>query len=384
MSFHDQIRALAVRLPSILENTFTEEATKHFLIMPFIQSLGYNVFDHQEVVPEFDANVGTSTKYKLDYAILKDGKPVILIECKSTKDKLVGTDGWSQLFHYFVATDARIGVLTNGVIYRFYSDLDKPNRMDDKPFLEIDLLNLKDSLVEELRRITKDSFNREEVVSAAADLKYVGGIVEILAEQAIEPTEDFTRLFFGQLSPGKQFSPNAKVQFSDYTKRAFRHFIKEQFSKVLEQTDTESFKSISEGSTSLNHDLKLDESGGKVITTEEELQGFYIVKSILTQTVNLNRITYRDVQSYFGILLDDNNRKPICRLYFNNLSSMKIVLFDHGESEKQSEKIMIESLDDIYIYADRIRATVMYHENKKLVGNIIKESIPSELHTLMN
>lgn len=365
MSFHDQIRAIAARLSSILENTSTEEATKHFLIMPFIQALGYNVFDHQEVVPEFDANVGTSTKYKLDYAILKDGKPVILIECKSAKDKLNGTDGWSQLFHYFVATDARIGILTNGIMYRFYSDLDKPNKMDEKPFLEIDLLNLKDSLVEELRRITKDSFNRDEVVSAAADLKYVGGIVEILTEQSIEPTEEFTRFFFGQLSPNKQFSSNAKIQFADYTKRAFRHFIKDQFSKVLEKTDVERSYGTSEDLTSSNHDIKTNESEEKIVTTPEELQGFYIIKSILTGTIDLKRVTYRDVQSYFGILLDDNNRKPICRLYFNNLSSMKIMLFDSENGEKQNERIAIESLDKIYEYADRIRTIVKFHEDKK-------------------
>jgi predicted type IV restriction endonuclease len=379
MSFHDQIRALAARLSSILENTATEEATKHFLIMPFIQALGYNVFDHQEVVPEFDANVGTSTKYKLDYAILKDGKPVILIECKSAKDKLTGTDGWSQLFHYFVATDARIGILTNGIVYRFYSDLDKPNKMDDKPFLEIDLLNLKDSLVEELRRITKDTFDREEVVSAAADLKYVGGIVEILAEQAVEPTEEFTRFFFGQLSPGKQFSPSAKTQFSDYTKRAFRHFIKEQFSKVLEQTDVEPLHHSSEPVLGSTNGETADEADGKIITTEEELQGFYIVKAILTGTVDLSRVVYRDVQSYFGILLDDNNRKPVCRLYFNNLTSLKIVLFDHGDGEKQSERISIESLDRIYDYADRIRATVLHYENKKSIGTVSQENPTQEL-----
>jgi predicted type IV restriction endonuclease len=372
MSFHDQIRALAARLSSILENTSTEEATKHFLIMPFIQALGYNVFDHQEVVPEFDANVGTSTKYKLDYAILKDGKPVILIECKSAKDKLTGTDGWSQLFHYFVATDARIGVLTNGVIYRFYSDLDKPNKMDDKPFLELDLLNLKDSLLEELRGITKDSFNSEKVVSAAADLKYVGGIVEILDEQSCEPTEEFTRFFFGKLSPGKQFHPSAKTQFADYTKRAFRHFIKEQFSKVLEQTDLEPLhNNTSEGITISSNNVNIDEAEDKIITTEEELQGFYIIKSILANTVDLKRVTYRDVQSYFGILLDDNNRKPICRLHFNNIASMKIVFFDPGEGEK---KVAIESLDQIYMYADRIRETVMQYEGKKTVVNTTIEN----------
>jgi predicted type IV restriction endonuclease len=215
MSLQDQIRALADRAPGIIDEILTEEATKNFLIMPFIQSLGYNVFDPKELIPEFDANVGASKKYKLDYAILKEGKPIILIECKSAKDALAGDEGWSQLFHYFAATAARVAILTNGIVYRFYADLDEPNKMDKKPFLEIDLLNLKDSAVDELNRITKDTFQHDEVVAAATELKYVGGIVDLLTEQVVEPSEEFTKFFFAKLTPpGKTFTPNSKAQFA--------------------------------------------------------------------------------------------------------------------------------------------------------------------------
>ncbi len=148
---------------------------------------------------------------------------------------------------------------------------------------------------------------------------------------------------------------------------------------MLEQTDVEPLHHGAESLLGSGHSETSDEAGGKIITTEEELQGFYIVKAILTGTIDLSRVVYRDVQSYFGILLDANNRKQVCRFYFNNLSSLKIVLFDHGDGDKQSEKISIASLDQIYEYADRIRATVTHYETKKSGGNAPQENVVQEL-----
>jgi predicted type IV restriction endonuclease len=108
----------------------------------------------------------------------------------------------------------------------------------------------------------------------------------------------------------------------------------------------------------------------KIITTEEELEGYYIVKSILREVIEPSRIAYRDVQSYFGILLDNNNRKPICRLYFNNTSAKRLGLFEHGSDEKQEEKIFIENLNDIYKYAERLKLTAQ-HYDAGLAGNTV-------------
>lgn len=368
MDFAVQIKALASRIPTMISSLQTEEATKQVLILPFIQALGYNVFDLQEVIPEFDANVGTSRKYKLDYAILKDGKPIILIECKGVSDKLEKDDAYTQLFHYYAAVDARIGVLTNGVIYRFYADLDKQHVMDKKPFLEIDLLNLKDSLLEELKRITKSSFNVDEMISAATDMKYVGGILGILTEQMNSPSEDFTRIFFSRLCPEKVFAANAKNQFADYTQRALKQFVLDQVNISL---GASGFTSNASTSAEINTpSTSAEESGNKSsentsIFTEEERQAYYMIKAILHKVVVPSRVFYRDAQSYCGILLDDNNRKPICRLYFNNPKALKIGLFDHGSEEKQEQKVEIATLDDIYQFSDQLQATVGYYENAK-------------------
>jgi predicted type IV restriction endonuclease len=370
MDFTDQVKALAARMPNLLDSILTEEATKQYLIIPFIQALGYDVFDPREVFPEFDANVGASKKYKLDYAILQEGKPIILIECKWRGDTL--TEGYSQLFHYFSATNARIGVLTNGIIYRFYADLDKPNKMDDKPFLEIDMLSLKEPLVDELKKITKSAFNLEEMVSAATELKYVGGILGILTEQLSSPSEDLTKFFFSQSCPGKVFSPTAKAQFADYTKRALKQFIRDQLSHILDASGFTGSASLTVEPTPVIDSSSLsDDSEPKIITTEEELEGYHIVKSILREAIEPNRVAYRDVQSYFGILLDNNNRKPICRLHFNNLSAKKLGLFGQGGDDKQEEKIAIDNLNDIYKYADRLKATVQYYDAGAVVNTTV-------------
>ena len=137
MTFNDQIKALSQRVPNLKDHLKTEEATKNALVMPFIKALGYDVFNPQEVIPEFTADVGTKKGEKVDYAIMQDREITMLIECKKAKTDLSLAD-ISQLYRYFTVTKARIAVLTNGVQYRFYTDLDAPNRMDSRPFLELD------------------------------------------------------------------------------------------------------------------------------------------------------------------------------------------------------------------------------------------------------
>ena len=137
--------------------TPTEEATKTSLILPFIQMLGYDIFDPAEVVPEFTADIGIKRGEKVDYAIMQRGKPAILIECKKYGSSLA-EDAVSQLVRYFGVTDAHFGILTDGISYRFFSDLDQPNVMDPKPFFEFNVLSYSHKAVGELKRFTKEEF----------------------------------------------------------------------------------------------------------------------------------------------------------------------------------------------------------------------------------
>ncbi|HFL8707538.1 TPA: type I restriction endonuclease, partial [Escherichia coli] len=151
----------------------TEEATKNAFVMPFINNvLGYDVFDPTEVIPEFVCDIGTKKGEKIDYAILKNSEVQILIECKKIGDPL-NINHASQLFRYFHVTNARISILTNGQVYKFFTDLEAPNKMDEKPFLEIDLLDLDETVVPEIKKLTKSAFDLESIINAAGELKYV-------------------------------------------------------------------------------------------------------------------------------------------------------------------------------------------------------------------
>ncbi|HBM2737075.1 TPA: restriction endonuclease, partial [Enterobacter hormaechei subsp. xiangfangensis] len=98
-------------------------------------------------------------------------------------------------------------------------------------------------------------------------------------------------------------------------------------------------------------DEQKDES--EIITTLEELEGFHIVKAITRAVLEAPRITHRDTKSYCGILVDDNNRKPLCRLHFNRTQKY-IGLFD---LEKNETRHPIATVDDIYSFADILKAT---------------------------
>ena len=353
MDFTDRVKAFAAVVPERLSGIKTEAATQQFLVMPFIQQiLGYDAFNPNEVMPEYDANVGASTKFKLDYAIFQNGKPSILIECKCYGDDFGKDREWSQLFSYFVATDARIGILTNGVIYKFYADLEKSNKMDKTPFLELDLLNLKESTVKELAKLTKSSFNVDDAINSASELKYVGGIKDLLKKQIQSPTEDFVRYFFKELCPGNNFAGQLKEDFFAYTRRGIKEFITEEMKHLLDDAvnQTEEEK---ETEPTVEVATKLTDF------TEEEQEGYYILKAILSSMVDPSRITYKDTASYCNILLDDNSWKPIVRLHFNNPKRKKLeVFFINAENNRDSEKLSIENINEIYKYSDRFKSIV--------------------------
>jgi hypothetical protein len=158
--------------------------------MPFIRILGYDPFNPNEVNPEFTADVGTKKGEKVDYAIIKDGKPCILIECKPVNSDL-NKEQASQLFRYFSVTPAKIGILSNGIIYQFFTDLDEKNKMDIKPFLEINLLDIKEQSIEQLKKYTKQALNLDELHDTASELKYTREIIQIANKEFAQPSEEF-------------------------------------------------------------------------------------------------------------------------------------------------------------------------------------------------
>lgn len=355
MDLIDQIQTLANRIPKMIDHLQTEEATKHSLVMPFLAALGYNIFDPTEVVPEFTADVGTKKGEKVDYAILRDGQPIMLVECKAAQTTL-GDKHDSQLYRYFSVTHARIAVLTNGIIYKFFADLNEPNKMDEHPFLEVDLLAIRESQIPALKRFTKLAFDIDGMLTAASELMYTKAIKQLFDAQLAEPSEDFVRFFISEVYRGRA-TKGIKDQFARLTKRALNEYIRERLNDRLKSALEGGAPPETEESAVEKDDGKTNDDG--IETTDEEIEGFNIVRAILAETVDVSRIHMRDTKSYCGILLDDNNRKPICRLRFNAASKKYLGLFN---ADKNEEKIEIGKVSDIYRYADRIRITISYYE----------------------
>lgn len=354
VDFIDQLKALASRIESTKDVIQTEEATKNAMIMLFIQLLGYDVFNPLEVTPELVADIGTKKGEKVDYAILKDGKPIVLFECKKCGADL-GINHASQLFRYFHVTEARFGVLTNGMVYRFFTDLEQPNKMDEKPFLEFNILDFKDQEVEELKKFAKSSFDLDTILATANELKYTRAIRNLLSDWMTNPSEDFVRLVSTDLLSGRRFTPAVKDQFTALSKRAFQQLISDKINERLKVAmRPETLVVSTPAVTEVAQHNDADDEGNAVATTIEEIEGFHIVKSILRDVINPRRVFMRDAQSYCAILLDDNNRKPICRLRFNNSAKLVLGLFNG----KDEERLPLADVDEIYRYADRLKATV--------------------------
>lgn len=351
MDFKDEIKLFSERVEKLKDQIHTEEATKNAFIMPFIKLLGYDVFNPFEVMPEFIADIGIKKGEKVDYAIMKDGQPAILVECKHWGESLDPHN--SQLFRYFHTTSAKFGLLSNGIIYRFYTDLVQPNKMDEKPFFEFNVTDIKDNQVEELKKFHKSYFDVGSIQSTASDLKFMNELKTLINVEFQAPTEGLVRHFAKQIYPG-MLTNRVIETFSNLTKRSLQQYINDLITERLHFA----LKKENDGTVAAAQQETVEHpEENKIETTAEELEAYQIVKAILRQKIKPGRIVHRDAQSYFAILLDDNNRKPICRLYLSG-SKRYIGVFDE---QKKETKIELLTVDDIFLHAGALtKATEGY------------------------
>jgi hypothetical protein len=359
MEFEESIGQIAAKVSELKPTIQTEEATKNAFIMPFIgRVLGYDVFNPNEVIPEFIADVGLKKGEKIDYALVRDGRMQILIECKKVGVPL-SLENASQLYRYFAVTDARIGVLTNGQVWNFYMDIDQPNRMDSKPFLVLDLLDIDETVLPELKKLTKPAFDVDSIASSAEELKYVGALKRGVGDEFKDPSDEFVKLLAGHVYDG-QFRQSVMEKFRPLVEKAHKRFLADQVNDRLKTAlgaDDVKVGTMQEGAddpdaNEIGETADPDDSG--IETTEEEISGYRIVKAIACSDVDPRRIAIRDAKSYCAVLLDDNNRKPIVRLYFNTKQKYVGVF---GE-DRQCTRLPIDDLNGIYQYTEQIRDEV--------------------------
>jgi hypothetical protein len=353
MDFTERLASLHEKIRNQEDSIETEEATKTAFVMPFISTiLGYDVFNPLEVIPEYTADLGTKKGEKVDYAVMESGTVRILIECKKSNEPL-SVDHASQLFRYFATTAARIAILTNGEVYQFFTDLDKPNMMDRKPFLELDFNNMDETVIPELRKLTKEEFDLESVLNAAEELKYVGQIKRLVASQFRDPDPEWVGFFTTRVYEGR-LTQRVRDQFNPLVLKATKQFLNEQVNDRLKSalgSDGYGHEDASSGDELAASTEMVDQESQPPKPPEasfEELEGHRIVTAIVCSEVEPRRVVKRKGKTHFSVLLDDSNRKPIARLRFGGRQK-QLGVFD---SEKNETQITIETLQDIYKYAD--------------------------------
>ena len=366
MDFIDQISTISQQVQKLRESVKTEEATKNAFILPLINALGYNVFDTTEVYPEYIAATPGLKGEKVDYAIIINNEPSILIECKWCGENLEHPKHGSQLYKYFNATPAKFGVLTNGILYQFYTDIDKNNIMDQTPFFEFNITNFNESSVNELKRFSKTIFNPDEMVDVAKNLLYTREIKRLMAEQLINPSPDFVKFFAGQVYGGKMVS-SVIDKFTDLVKKSLKEYINDRITDRLKSAidlpDT-----TPEKNTADEEETITSTSDNGIVTTQVEMDSFYLLKSVLREVVDTSRIQYKDTKKYFGINVDGKVTKTICRLWLNSQNKY-IEIFDVNNKGK---KEFISNLDDIYRFSQTLKDRVKFltQTNSKSTKNI--------------
>jgi hypothetical protein len=234
--------------------------------------------------------------------------------------------------------------------------------MDEKHFFMFDMLDVQDRKVAELKKFTKSTFDLDEILNSASELKYTNAIRKIIANEFESPSEGFVRFLTAQVYSGIK-TQNVIEQFTEIAEKALKRFlnsrINERLQSAIQDVDQVTEAPVEEELTSKSEeDTVVSDKKRKIVTTEEEIEGYFAVKSILHDVIDIKRVNMRDTQSYCGVLLDDNNRKPICRLRFNR-SQLYLGVFDENRDE---QKKPIDRVDEIYNYEEQIIATVQRYD----------------------
>ena len=344
MGFEEKMNEFIERIEHLKKSINTEEATKTSLIMPFFSLLGYDVFNPNEFTPEFVADVGIKKGEKVDYAITIDNKLTILVEAKSIKEDLQKHD--SQLFRYFGTTKAKIAILTNGIKYKFYTDLEEINKMDTSPFLEINLLELKENDMVELKKFCKENFDINTIINSASNLKYASSIEKILSEEFANPSDEFIKLILSKGVYDGVKTQNIIDKYRPILKKSINYYISTLVNQKLQNALN---NSSAETDSEIIEEISQEDS---IITTDEELESYYIVKSILSEYVNPNDVYYKDTYSYFGILYENKVTKWICRVFLKE--NVKFVIIP--DENKNEVKYQINEVTDIYKLREKLVA----------------------------
>jgi predicted type IV restriction endonuclease len=353
MDFTARVREFAKECEERLPHLRNEEGTKVALVLPFLRLLGYDTTNPAEIVAEFTADIGTKKGERVDFAIKINGRPMVLLEVKSYGDELTAHD--TQLFRYLTATDAKFAILTDGIRYKFFTDLEVPNRMDSQPFFEVDLIEADDRQLAELGRLEKTQFDVDEFRSAASELKYSKKIKEVLAQELKTPTDDFVRFWLRHVWSGK-LTNRVVDSYRDVVRKALVNYIHEQINErlryAMENVGGRQGPAAEAGdevrAATAMEDYAHDNEEAESLS-EEEKEAIYIIKALIRREVDPMRIAHAKGSGRVYIRVDNNQRNWICRLQFGRRAK-RVELRD-----RPAERLKLEDLNSLYPLEDRFR-----------------------------
>ncbi len=309
------------------------------------------MFDPSQIIPEFVADVGLKKGEKVDYAVKINDRIEYILEAKALSANLSDAQ-YSQLYRYFSTTDCSIAILTNGIQIWFFTDLDAPNKLDSSPFFKFDLFNYDENDLRELEKFHKDRFSIDDIKSSANILKRMKAAINCIETQFNDPDDDFVRLITKNIYDGK-VTAAVIAEFKVIIKRAFDELIRQKIQRKLTAAFSESVSIPPAHVPEITSDLA-GEGDDEIETTQEEIDGFNIVRAIGAEFSDVSRIVMRDQKSYCGINFDDNNRKPILRLHFNSKTKF-LTIFDE---DKATSRFDVEHPTDIYKVKDKIQSVI--------------------------
>jgi hypothetical protein len=317
-----------LKLPEAMEMCTNEAQTRKFLIEPFFQTLNYQSTD---LIPEYNADFGDRISNKVDYAIRINPKKkeYILVEAKKHNTKLSDKEA-GQLNGYFgVTKNSKIAVLTNGIEYKFFSDVCEPNIIDSKPFFTFHLINYSESDLEGLIKFDKRFINVPEIIKAAQTTVFNQSFETAFFNELVAPSKDLLKLIHKNMTFQSKFNEDSQKNMIGQINSTFLRTMYDR--KVV---------------------LEASSNSQGVITTESEIQAYHTIRTLLIQNKKIprERLGFKDYKGFFTIGVDDNSKKVICKLMFNG-AVLKIAISD--------KEYTLDHVDDLLKYKNELTNRTM-------------------------
>ena len=303
--------------------TQTEEATKTAFVLPFIEMLGYDTRDLDDVVPEYTADFGLKKGEKVDYALLHEGEPAILVECKSYGTPLEGAP-ISQIARYFAVTPAQFAILTDGIDYQFYTSHDNDNVMDMTPSFTFSMLEHTEQDVQTLYTYHKDVFNAKEAMGVALCARRRNDLASSIRSLLENPTEDFIAFLVRTVYTDGVLTRRVREEFTPIVRDVCRAVVEDEVERRLNEAISAMPKAAAQ-----EDGVHLEDPSEEIVVKDQRGGKKPSAKGLQAYEMLRNGATTKEVTLSLGVKTH-SVQAMVSRAYFPE-SPLKLVAIDWDE-----------------------------------------------------